>query len=306
MSFRISSEIGLLGESQLANVPFKGEGEGLESSVQAAAGAKIEFIPIHFKNVPVISFIAYMGDIKDTITQGVNSTQPYGRPDPIRVWKSSDRKITLAIDILSSSQEMALRNLNNLNWLLASSYPTYDSSVCGCSSAVAASPMYRVKYANLISNVNNHSGLLCVIPSFSVTHDFKSGVILVRPGVNSTDKDLLRDAGFPTQSDNYVIATKISLSCALEVVHEHSLGWDLHSGEWRGGKSSGYPYGLGLVKSTSDPPSSAGSGGSTDQGGGFTEAELASLQREQDALDAAETNPSNRETAASVDKHLGG
>ena len=305
MSFRISSEIGLLGESHFANVPFKGEGEGLESSAHADAGAKIEFIPIHFKNVPVISFIAYMGGIKDTISQAVNSTQPYGRPDPIRVWKSSDRKITLAIDILSSSQEMALRNLNNINWLLASSYPTYDASVCGCSSAVAASPMYRVKYANLITNVDNKHGLLCVIPSFSVNHDFKSGVILVRPGVNSTDKGLLRDAGFPTQSDNYVIATKISLSCTLEVVHEHSLGWDLQTGEWRGKKSSGYPYGLGLVKSTSDPPSGA-SGGSTDQGGKFTQAEWTSLQKEQDAQDAAETNPGNREAAASVDKHLGG
>ena len=50
MSFRISSEIGLLGESHLANVPIKGESEGYESSAQAAAGAKIEFIPIHGLN----------------------------------------------------------------------------------------------------------------------------------------------------------------------------------------------------------------------------------------------------------------
>jgi len=229
----------------------------------------------------------------------VQPTQPYGRLDPIRVWKSSDRKISLSISIISSSEEMAIRNLNNLNWLLASSYPTYDSSFCGCSTSVAASPMFRVKYANLITNMNNHSGLLCVIPSFGVTHDFKSGVIHVRPDDpttytgNKVDRSLLSAAGFPVQSGNYIIATKISLSCTLEVVHEHSLGWDLETGEWRGGKSSGYPYGLGLVKSATDPPSSSGQGGSTDQGSSNRSIQTAS-------------DTQGRETTAAIDKHMGG
>ncbi len=299
MSFKIASEVGLLGETKFTNVPFKGPGAGFDSSVQADAGTKIEFIPVHFKNVPVISFIAYMDSIKDTINQGVQPTQPYGRLDPIRVWKSSDRKITLNINILSSSEEMAIRNLNNLNWLLASSYPTYDSSVCGCSSAVAASPMFRVKYANLITNMNNHSGLLCVIPSFGITHEFKHGVIHVRPddpvtyAPNKVDRSLLSAAGFPVQSGNYVIATKIGLSCTREVVHEHSLGWDLETGEWRGGKASGYPYGLGLVKNANDPPSSTGAGGSTDQGASSRSFQSAS-------------NTHGRESTAAVAKHLGG
>tara|TARA_Y100000310_G_scaffold345007_1_gene461127 strand:+ start:3025 stop:3924 length:900 start_codon:yes stop_codon:yes gene_type:complete len=299
MSFKIASEVGLLGESQLANVPFKGPNAGFDSSVQADAGTKIEFIPIHFKNVPVISFIAYMDDIKDTINQAVQSTQPYGRPDPIRVWKSADRKIALSIKILSSSREMALRNLNNLNWLLASSYPTYDSSFCGCATSIAASPLFRVKYANLITNVSNHNGLLCVIPSFSVTHEFKSGVIHVRrsdmsapPKGERTGASLLRSAGFSTQAENYIVATKIGLSCTLEVVHEHSLGWDLATGEWRGGKASGYPYGLGLTKDTSDPPSSSGAGGSTAQGHSDRSLQSAS-------------NTHSRETGAAVDKHMG-
>lgn len=265
MSFKIAAEIGILGESHLANVPFKGPGAGFTPSKEAEAGTKIEFIPIHYNNSPVISFIAFMPSIKDDFKQGFQSTQPFGRLDPIRMWRSSERTISVNFKIASSSKEMALRNLNNLSWLLASTYPTYDSSQCGCATSVAASPMFRVKYANLITSTTDYDGLLSIIQNVSVEHNFEKGVIHVSPGTNGADKSLLKNAGFPTQADNYVIASEIGVSCSLEVVHEDTLGWDIHTGEWRGRTGAGYPYGLGTVKHTTDPPANAG-GGSLSQG----------------------------------------
>ena len=265
MSFKIAAEVGLLGENHFANVPIKNPGDSLAPSKEAEGGTKIEFIPIHFNHAPVISFIAFMPSLKDNFKQTTTSTQPFGRLDPIRMWTASERQITLNFKIASSSEEMALRNLNNLSWLLASSYPTYDSSVCGCATSLAASPMFRVKYANLITSTSDYSGLLSVIQNISVDHNFERGVINVSPGSNGADKKILKDAGFPTQADNYVVAAEISVGCTLDVVHEDALGWDFHTGEWRGRKGSGYPYGLGTLKHTSDPPATEG-GGSTAQG----------------------------------------
>ena len=262
MSFRIASEVGLLGEARFANVPFKGPNKGFTPSTEAQQGSKIEFIPIHFKNAPVISFIAYLKNIKDTIEQKVNEQAVFGRPDPIRIWKSSGRKITLTLDIPSSSEEMALRNLNNLNWLLASGYPTYGSTEgCSkCSSAVAASPLFRVKYANIISNTSpTFNGLLCAIQSFGVTHDFTKGAVHVDAG--GSDSALLRNAGFTVKAKEIIVASVITLDITLDVVHEHSMGWDAQTGEWRGDPKGAYfPYGIGLQKHTSDPPAGKGAG----------------------------------------------
>jgi len=265
MSFRIAAEIGLLGEGHFANVPFKGPNQGFDPSKEAKAGTKIEFIPIHYKNAPVISFIAYMKDVKDTFNQKANEIEVYGRADPIRLWKSSSRKISLTINIPSSNEEMALRNLNNMNWLLASGYPTYAASgnCTKCSAAVAASPLFRVKYANVISDAPGDLGLLCVIQQFSVTHDFSKGAIHVRPADNSGDLKLLTNAGFTKKAGRYVVASTMSLNLSLDVVHERPMGWDVQTGEWRG-EGGAFPYGVALQKHSSDPPASK-TGGSTAQ-----------------------------------------
>ena len=99
MTFKIPQEEALLGERELRNVKFKKQNEGYASSTQADQGSVIEFIPMHFKNTPVITFLAFLDDIKDNIKQTFTPQQPYGRSDPIQVWKSSDRVITLSFKI---------------------------------------------------------------------------------------------------------------------------------------------------------------------------------------------------------------
>jgi hypothetical protein len=288
MPFKIPEEIGLLGESKLGNVKFKGANEPLDSSREAEQGSVIEFIPIHYKNTPVISFIAFLGDIKDDIKQTFQPEQPFGRTDPIQIWKASSRVITLNFKIPSSDEEMALRNINNLSWLMASSYPTYEKSQCATS--IVATPLYRVKFANIIANTNNRNGILCAIPGFSVSHELKNGAIHVH---SAAMKSLAEEAGFPTQAKEIIVARTISVSCTLNVLHEHSLGWDVTTGEWRGGGKSGYPYGFGLVKDAGDPQSK-GSGGtahSSDTGA---------------ATAGNSTSTDSRESAAAAEKNLGG
>ncbi len=229
MSFRIPSEVGLLGEEGLKNVPIKSQDAGYVSSKQANQGAVIEFIPMHIKNTPVISFIAFLNEIKDDIKQDFSQTQPFGRTDPIQIWKSSTRTISLNFNIVSSDEEMAMRNLNHLNWLVASSYPTYSKT--DCANSIAATPLYRVKYANIVANTHNRSGLLCSIGGFSVTHTLSKGVIHIHA---AAVKNLAKGAGFPTQADEIIVAREIAVNCTLTVLHEESMGWDATTGEWRG------------------------------------------------------------------------
>ena len=232
-------EVASLGESKLKNVDFRED-----PSVDADAGLAIEFMPVHIKNAPVIKFMAFLTNLKEDFTQQFTDKQPYGRLDPYYIWRGSSRTITLGWDIVSSSRDMALRNLNNLNWFLASQYPAYSESQSATS--IAATPIFRVKYANLISSVSDRKGLLAVVQNVSVDPDLKTGFISV--DFTSVDKDVRDESGFPKQSDKILVPKKIGLSCTLNVVHETSLGWDVNTGDWRGKTNDGFPYGFGVVR----------------------------------------------------------
>ena len=169
---------------------------------------------------------------------------------------------------------MALRNLNNLNWFLASQYPAYSDSQSATS--IAATPIFRVKYANLISSVSDRKGLLAILENVSVDTDLKTGFISV--DFTSIDKDVRDESGFPKQSDKILVPKKISLSCNLNVVHEDSLGWDVNTGAWRGRSTDGFPYGFGVVRGAL---STAGARGDT--AAGVASASDASAPKARDA-----------------------
>ena len=242
-------EIANLGESKLQNVDFRNN-----NSPEADAGLVIEFMPVHVKNAPVIKFMAFLTNLQEDFSQAFSQQQPYGRLDPYYIWQNSKRSITLGWDIVSSSRDMALRNLNNLNWFLASQYPAYKDAESATS--IAATPIFRVKYANLISSVKDRNGLLCIIENVSVNPELKSGFISI--DMSSTDKDIRDESGFPKQADKILVPKNIGLSCTLNVVHETSLGWDVNTGEWRGQTRDGFPYGFGVLRGTMGSAGSRG------------------------------------------------
>jgi len=153
-----------------------------------------------------------------------------------------------------------LDNMNNLSWLLASLYPSYKDSVSATS--VAASPLFRVRYSNLISSpTNSGQGLLCVIDNVNVTHDVAKGFINLSPknlgsSFANASARILTNAGFENQiseGKHFLIPKLIKITMSLKAVHDHPLGWDFHTGEFRGGRSAkGWPYDFGLARDVSD------------------------------------------------------
>jgi len=248
-------------KSTFRNVDFnKGD---LTNSSAAEQGTVLEIIPVHIKNPPVIQFMAYIETLTDKIDPKYQSAQPFGRTEPYHIWQSATRNITVKWAVPSSSKAKALDNLNNLNWFLSSLYPTYKQSQVATS--IAASPLFRVRYANLIaSSTQNGQGVLCTITNVSVTHDTKkAGWISINPknmGSNfaNIDGSLIKAAGFDRSvedGDSILVPKLMSVGCTLNVVHDHAVGWDSATGKWRGGKTApGYPYGLGLQRDSDEPP----------------------------------------------------
>jgi len=241
------------------NVKFKKS--GLENTAPAVAGTILEFIPVHIKNPPVIQFIAYIESMTDRFNSQYSSEQPFGRTDPYYVWKSSKRSIGVSWVLPSSSTASALDNMNNLSWLLGALYPTYKDT--SSATSIAASPLFRVRHANLIASpVRDGMGLLCVIQGVDVNHDVKDGFISINPknmgsSFANVDARLIKQAGFENsirEGKKLLVPKTIKLNCTLEVLHDHALGWDLDTGEFRGG-NSGFPYQIGLMRDGGDPPS---------------------------------------------------
>ena len=260
-------------KNSFQNVKFK-KGN-LENSAGSEAGTLLEIIPVHVKNPPVVQFIAYLDTLSDTFNSQQTAVQPFGRTDPYYMWKSNKRTIRVGFSIPSTSVSMGLDNLNNLSWFLGSLYPTYKDTQVATS--IAASPMFRVRFANLIcSTTRSGQGLLGVIQSVSVNPDVKNGFI----GIGAEDlgssygnipSNVIKNAGFDNslpEGKKILVPKLIKISFSLDVVHDHALGWDYETGQWRGGLSApGFPYNFGLTRDTTDTPS-VGSTQGTDASAG--------------------------------------
>ena len=256
------SEIAAYGgeRTSFKNVDFKKN--SLENTDAATAGTVLEFIPIHIKNPPVIQFIAYLKSFTDDFNVQFNSEQPFGRTDPYYMWKNNSRAVNITWDVPSSSVSMGLNNMNNLSWLLGALYPTFKET--GNATSVAATPLFRVRFANLISSpVRDGLGLLCALPGMNIRHDVEAGFISVNPknmgsSFANVDARIIKAAGFENsirEGKKLLIPKSFEMSCQLQVVHDHSLGWDLDTGNFRGG-NQGFPYQVGIMREwdTTDLP----------------------------------------------------
>jgi hypothetical protein len=283
----------------LRNVNFKKR--SLENTSAAEAGSLLEIIPLHIKNPPVIQFIAYISQLSDNFRLRTDSRQPYGRTEPYYIWQGNDRSIRMTLGIPNSSEAVALDNLNNMSWLAASVYPTYKERMSA--NSVAASPIYRIRYANLVASVaGGGQGILCVLDGINYSFAVGDGYISI--DATGEHAALIKSAGFDQvnrSGDKLLIPKTITLGLNLSIIHDHAVGWDYETGNWRGGQAApGFPYGFGLARDTKDLPSQ-GSESSTNSdaaGPGETSAVPGSPQAQQDANTADAFFETNKEDLA--------
>lgn len=219
---------------------FVDASDGYASSLKGKGMIKFYHLPTK-RN---ISFKAFITNFSDNYTSKWNEESVYGRMDPIPVFENTVRRIDLGFDVVAASVSEATSNLAKIDSFVQCLYPSYERVEEFY--VLTTAPVWRIKFANLISRSNSgsssakSSGLVSYIGGFNFSPDFEPGVII------SGDKI-------------YPKVTKIELS--LGILHEHVPGFVDTAGSTK--FASGrhvFPYGEGsrnlvtTAKHSSKPP----------------------------------------------------
>jgi hypothetical protein len=176
-----------------------------------------------------VTFRALLTDYSDSYETSWESESVYGRMDEIQTYSGTKRSLNLGWEVVSAHTEEAIANMNKCTELFSMLYPSYDSG--GGAAGLRGAPLFKVKFTNLIQDANAgassvgadaaSAGLLCTVSGFEFSPDL--------------------DAGMFVPSDGLLYPKFLKLSCDLNVLHTHRLGFN-ESGDAREGFSS-FPYG---------------------------------------------------------------
>jgi hypothetical protein len=157
---------------------------------------------------------AYSEDFKPTFEQ----EQLYGRMDPVQKYKNTSRTINVSFKILAYDENHALKNLQALSTLSQFLYPVYtqdSSESLSNATFISQSPLWRVKFANMIQSTKINKNLS--------NNDYVDSGLLVAPTSFTFQPDL--EMGFFISQKTFLFPKQIKLSLALTAIHESTLGW---------------------------------------------------------------------------------
>jgi hypothetical protein len=167
----------------------------------------------HFYSVvsgDTVAFPALLTQLDDKFSPTWNSQKVFGRQDPVLTFQGTERTMDVAFDVPSVSKSQAKTNLIALNKLINFLYPGFSRS--GFANTISASPLFRIKFANLIYDQSKgvpgdspESGLVCGINNFS--HSFKFD----------------GSAGWVDEVGSAIPAF-FSVSFSATILHTHDLG----------------------------------------------------------------------------------
>ena len=168
-----------------------------------------------------VKFDAYLTDMSQTFDSTWNTTEVFGRNDPIATFANTKRSISIAFEVPAANLEQAKQNMQNIGNLSAFMYPGYNKSeaptgkmvgkgknqkpeMAETSKYVARPPLMKVKFANLIKSYKN-GGLLGFIDSLSTNPNMEAGM-------------------FKDGSNLY--PRVVSISFGFTVLHQTDVGWE--------------------------------------------------------------------------------
>lgn len=222
------------------------------SDALANDGLRIEFTHVP-SNTPV-SFKAFINAFNETYNSDWTEESAFGRADPIRMFKQTNRTITLSFIVPAASQGEGFENLSRVQKLVQFLYPSYtdvDNAL-----TISQSPLVRMKIMNLISN-NKDTG-----PS-AYTHHLTSHMVSQRKGLLGAITNVAinhnldnPDYGVFVTAGGTIIPKAIEISMDFKVIHEQHLGWDTGPDMQPWGEANGefsspiFPYGADIEAST--------------------------------------------------------
>jgi len=179
---------------------------------------KFEHLPSNTK----VEFVAALEEFSDNYDSSWQSEEVLGRMDPLETFQGTKRTISFTWVVASESQEEAKDNIAKAEQLLRMLYPSYEDGPIGNATRMDASPLFRIKFANLIADPSG-SGLVGRVNGFKYSPDL--------------------DSGFFGDSDHNAYAQTIKLSCEFTVFHTHPLGWKTQTF-----RQKNYPYSVSTLE----------------------------------------------------------
>ena len=243
---------------------YKDDGQIIVDGSDALANQAQQVIS--FQNVRKdqdVFFKAFITAFNETYTPNFNSTEVFGRTDPIQQYKGTTRNITLAWKLPAASESEAYENLGRVQKLLQMLYPSYlslDNAL-----TLSEAPLVRLKVMNLltsdssklqaaesdskfklnestsdlyfryINTQDSSNGLLGVITSCTVNHNLEGvdGVFEKR----DEDADGNRFGRLP----NTILPKLIDINITFSPLHEQTLGYSSETKNF-----DLFPYGVQL------------------------------------------------------------
>jgi hypothetical protein len=196
------------------------------------AGLKIEFY--HIPSKRTVSFKAFLKAFSDSYNQSWESETVFGRNDPYRNFKNTERTINLSWVLTAGSLEEAIKNMKSASTLATMTYPSYTAepdfgSPGSSATAIQQSPFFKLKFLNLIQN----SGGGATKALAAASTDGLPGII---EGELTLEHNVEMGYFFV---DGNLYPKEINLACVYKPMHSHPLGFK------KGGfRSKNFPYGI--------------------------------------------------------------
>ncbi|MDC1161108.1 hypothetical protein OAT10_05065, partial [Luminiphilus sp.] len=180
---------------------------------------------VTFQHVPTgafSAFAAFVTSFNDRYALKWNNEEVFGRMDPIPTYSGTTRTMSLNITIPSDSYAHAWRNMQNISMLIQSLYPSYDGEGRFSTTRIAASPLMKISWGNLINSPRGtRSGVLATIDSLSMTPKLEAGYF---EWGSKTEKEAQKAADGQCQN-SFLIPKEISIDLSFGVLHDIPLGW---------------------------------------------------------------------------------
>ena len=211
---------------------------------------------LHIPSGQSIKFKAYIDDFQDKYDADWQSTDVYGRMDPIHQYQGTKRVISLDWILPAYSVAEAKFNHQKCSLLFSMLYPNYsESGTNGRSSAtqISTAPIFKVKFGNLIQDPTfgagegtvEDAGLVGAISGFTYAPNIEAGFI---DNVNSTGYRYTDLGDIIQRTNSYangfmgqMYPKEVKLSMEYTVFHTNALGWN---GSDK--RTLGFPYGMDL------------------------------------------------------------
>jgi len=227
----------------------------------------------HLPTMESVYFKALLTQFEDQYTSDWQTEQQFGRMDPVRSFRGTQRIVTLGWDVVAASLEEAEYNLGNCSLLLSMLYPSYDAGGTpspqasngeedtrdnneqdptlteqGNADALLQSNETRLAPSNATTIASaplfrlKFANLIQSTKTSSPVVDINSGLVGSIDGLTYSP-DL--EAGFfdprVDGNDSILYPQTIKLSFGFTVAHDHPLGWSKGTGKLRSGTVFPYP-----------------------------------------------------------------